>query len=109
MKNVISILSLVVIACLAHATSPELTPDNSGQGNAYVYNSGGPQASVRIEDEAARVLYLALDVESIGSFGFVQTQTKTTDKVKCVQSILGDVPGQMSGAKYNCTILVDRK
>jgi hypothetical protein len=107
MKLMILILTALAVSGLAHATSQELTKDNSGAGKASVY-TGGLQASVKIDGDAARVLYIALDVKPVGHFSLVQTQTKTTDLVECVQAILGDVPGKMSGPRYSCTILVDK-
>lgn len=108
MKILITTLSFLAIFSSVFAASPELTSKNSGIGNAFVYTGGIGQASIRIDGEAARVLFMGLEVQSENEFGFVQTQTKKTDKVECVQSILGDVPGQMSGAHFSCSILVDK-
>lgn len=107
MKKYILIMTALA-SCAAKANSLDLTHNNSGAGDALVY-SGAPQTAIRIIGDAARVLYLSLEVQAEGSFGFVQTQTKKTASVECVQAIMGDVPGRMTESSYTCTILVEKK
>ena len=109
MKNVIQVICLILVSTSAFATSPELTPENSGAGQASSYSGGAGGVSIVIDGDAARILFQALQVVPESNFGLVQTQTKKTNTVECEQAILGDVPGTMSGPRFRCTILVNNK
>lgn len=83
--------------------------DSAVAGNVTVSVENNDQDLVEISGEAAQALFNSLNVQAIGSFGMVQTFTKTLDKVKCTQAIMGDVRRSTSAPNYSCSILVDRK
>jgi len=109
MKTVLAFTTLMILTSSAFATSLEL-PVTTAKGQANLSVADGLSiANLEVTGKAARLLYNSLDVEPEGSFGLVQTQTKRTDTVECVQAILGDIPGQMSKANYTCNIMIYKK
>ena len=113
MKALIAVIALTVLSQASFATSPyPVAAWANGEVEVSIQSEDQPNnAEIRIMGKAAELLYKSLDVQAQGSFGLVQTQTKTTEFVQCVQAIMGDTPapGEKLKARYSCTLFVPTK